>query len=105
MGTLSGSGVIGSILRLGRSGCGFESRLPDLEDIMNTEQSSPTPSSHPAVWDLVLEDIKERDENGRLKYGIRLQPFNRRDPLIDLYQELLDAVVYLRQLLYERYGK
>lgn len=69
---------------------------------MNTPQPQPTPNSHPAVWDLVMEDIKERDATGVAKYNTRLQPFNGRDVLKDAYQEALDLVVYLRQAIYER---
>jgi len=69
---------------------------------MNKPEPAPIKNNYPAVWDLVLADMKERDEIGKQKYDTRLQPFNGRDPLIDLYQELLDAVVYLRQAIYER---
>lgn len=71
----------------------------------NEKQPPPTPNAHPAVWDLVLEDIRVRDDFGAKKYGTRLQPHNGRDTLLDLYQEMLDAVVYLRQLIYERDGR
>lgn len=56
---------------------------------------------HPAVWDLVIDDITSRDNLGEEKYGTRLRPYSR-DALADLYQELPDAVVYLRQVPYER---
>jgi hypothetical protein len=59
----------------------------------------------PAIKDLVLSDIAERAEFGKNKYGTYLQPHNGRDVLADLYQELLDAVHYTRQLIYERDGK
>lgn len=39
---------------------------------------------------------------GRKKYGTGLQPFNGRDPLLDLEEELRDALVYVRQCRYER---
>jgi hypothetical protein len=71
----------------------------------NSPQPPPLPSRRPAVWDLVMRDMRDRDEVGRAKYGMRLQPFNGRDALVDLYQELLDAVVYLRQEIYERDSK
>ena len=70
-----------------------------------TEQTPPTPNAHPAVWPLVLDDMEARDTEGRRKYGVPLQPHNGRDTLIDLYQELLDAVVYTRTLIYERDGR
>jgi hypothetical protein len=46
--------------------------------------------------------MQARDHAGRQKYGMPLQAHNGRDPLVDLYQELLDAVVYLRQAIEER---
>ena len=65
-------------------------------------QPAPIPNSHPAVWDLVIARMRERDRLGQLNYHTRLQPFNGRDALRDLQEELLDAVVYLEQLIYER---
>lgn len=56
----------------------------------------------PIVWDLVVQDMRERDKKGYQKYHTHLQPFNGRDALIDAYQEALDLVVCLRQLIYER---
>ncbi len=70
-----------------------------------TEQAPPVENAHPAVWPLVLDDMKARDGEGRRKYGVPLQPHNGRDTLVDLYQELLDAAVYTRTLIYERDGK
>lgn len=58
-------------------------------------------NDNPYVWDLVMEDIKQREDFGVSKYGTRLQPFNGRKALIDAYQEALDLVVYLRQAIYE----
>ncbi len=65
-------------------------------------EPEPKKNSYPAVWNLVLKDMRARNEMGKRKYGTPLQPFNGRDPLIDAYQEALDLVVYLRQLIYER---
>lgn len=45
--------------------------------------------------------MEERDQQGAAKYGVRLHPFNGRDALVDLYQELLDASVYAMQAIYE----
>ncbi len=53
------------------------------------------------VYPLVLEDIIKRVVQGRRKYGTVLQTENGRDALWDLYQELIDAVMYLRQYLTE----
>ena len=67
-----------------------------------TKQPLPLNNDRPAVWDLVMDDIAKRDRYGKFKYGTRLQPFNGRDSLRDAYEESLDLVVYLRQLIYER---
>ena len=52
-----------------------------------------------------IKDMNDRDQWGRSKYKTPLQPFNGRDVVTDIYQELLDACVYMRQLLFERDGK
>lgn len=70
-----------------------------------TEQTPPTPNDKPAVWPMVVHDMMARDEEGRRKYGVPLQPHNGRDVLVDAYQEALDLCVYLRQAIYERDGK
>ena len=85
----------------------------------NLSKYEPPPKSNdlPAVWELVqadikatlseqqaasiLKDMRDRDESGRAKYGVPLQPFNGRNQLIDAYQELLDFVVYMRTAIYE----
>jgi len=68
---------------------------------INTHEPPPIPNDKPAVWDLVVADMKDRDVTGAAKYGTRLQPFNGRDSLVDAYQEALDLVVYLRQRIEE----
>ena len=65
------------------------------------EQATPRPSSGD-VWLLVLQDMEARRKHGIEKYGVPVQPHNGRDPLVDLYQELLDACVYVRQEIEER---
>lgn len=49
------------------------------------------------LLDVFAADVRERDGMGTAKYNTRLQTFNGRDPLIDFYQELMDAVAYSRQ--------
>lgn len=56
----------------------------------------------PAIWDLVVNDMLDRDKEGRRRYGTPLQPFNGRKPLVDAYQEVLDLAVYMRQEIEER---
>lgn len=59
-------------------------------------------SGYDEVMPLVIEDLKERYEIGKQRYGSALQPFNGRSSLIDAYQEALDLVVYLRNLIEEQ---
>lgn len=59
----------------------------------------------PIILQMVLHDLNARAEMGRAKYGTYLRAYNGRDTLMDLYQEHLDATMYLRQLLFERDGK
>lgn len=66
------------------------------------DQPALTLNTNPAVWEIVIADMQERDKIGKQRYGTRLQPFNGRDALVDAYQEALDMVVYLRQAIYER---
>lgn len=66
------------------------------------DQPPPTPNGQPAVWDLVIADMRERDRVGRERYSTPLQPLNGRDALVDAYQEALDLAVYLRQAIAER---
>src|SRR3990167_6008263 len=73
--------------------------LPPPVNAHVTEQAAPTHNENPAVWPLVIRDMVDRDEGGRAKYGTPLQPFNRRDALVDAYQEALDLAVYLRQAI------
>lgn len=71
----------------------------------STPEPAPIKNNLPAVWDLVVADMKARDQFGADRYGTHLQPHNGRDALMDAYQEALDLVVYLRQVIYERDGK
>lgn len=68
------------------------------------DQPLPTPHAGPDVQAAVIRDIHARRELGIRRYGTPLQPHNGRDGLRDLYEELLDSVCYLKQLLLERDG-
>lgn len=68
----------------------------------NDKQPAPVINSFPYLWDLVVQDMLERNNIGARKYGIPIQPHNGRDALKDAYQEALDLAVYLRQAIYER---
>lgn len=70
---------------------------------LNSYEPAPKPvADEPAVWDLVMIDIRERDKFGMRKYGQRLTSGDGRDSLVDAYQEALDLVVYLRKAIRER---
>lgn len=73
--------------------------------IRNSEEPNPISNDLPVITGLVVEDLKERLEMGIEKYGTPLQPHNGRDPLIDAYQEIMDLALYLRQMIYEKYGE
>jgi hypothetical protein len=66
------------------------------------DQALPTKNDAPYMQDLVIADIEQRRQLGIRRYGTALQPFNGRDVLRDIYEELLDAATYMRQLIYER---
>lgn len=72
-----------------------------MADNLIAEQQAPKPSEGD-VWLLVLKDMEERRQHGIEKYGTPVQPYNGRDPLVDVYQELLDACVYIRQEIEQR---
>lgn len=66
------------------------------------DQVLPTVNEGPCVQDLVIADIENRKALGIERYGTVLQPNNGRDTLQDIYDELLDAACYIRQLMEER---
>lgn len=70
---------------------------------MSEPEPDPVPNQAQPVWDLVIADMHERNRVGTAKYGTPLQAHNGRDVLVDRYQELLDACVYTRQEIEERF--
>lgn len=66
------------------------------------EQPRPVPSDRPVIQELVIEDMRRRLEHGVRTYGTGLQAFNGRDALVDAYQECMDLLMYLRQMIAER---
>lgn len=69
---------------------------------MIEDQPPPKPNASRPIWELVIEDMQERDRVGRARYGTPLQADNGRDHLVDAYQEALDLAVYLRTEIEER---
>lgn len=70
-------------------------------DVKIQDQPPPVVNERKPVWQLVIEDMQERDRIGRMRYGTPLQSHNGRKPLIDAYQEILDMAVYIRQAIEE----
>lgn len=73
-----------------------------MEEGLSRHEPPPVKNDRPAVWDLVIDDMRTRDHVGAQRYGTRLQSCNGRNARTDHYQELLDAVVYARQDLEEQ---
>lgn len=62
----------------------------------------PVVNDSQAIQSLVRADLVEREALGISRYGTALQANNGRDALRDLYEELLDACCYIRQVIAER---
>lgn len=68
------------------------------------DQPLPTKNDAPDIQSMVIADIEDRRLVGISRYGTALQPNNGRDALRDLYEELIDAAMYTKQLMVERDG-
>lgn len=73
----------------------------------HVDLTEPQPTPHhqagqPAIVDLVIDDLRTRKQIGISRYGMALQAHNGRDALRDLYEEISDALLYLRQVIEER---
>lgn len=68
----------------------------------DNEQAAPVKNDSKPIWEMVIEDMRERDNLGRKRYGTPLQANNGRDALRDAYEEVLDLAVYLKQEIEER---
>lgn len=66
------------------------------------DQPLPVANEHRDIQSRVIEDIAARREVGISRYGTALQPHNGRDAMLDLYEELLDACMYAKQVMVER---
>lgn len=49
------------------------------------------------IREAVIQDMRDRDAIGWERYGGPLVTNDGRDPLVDMYQELLDASVYAKK--------
>ena len=71
------------------------------ENAATSKQSAPKGSGNP-ILGMVLADLTNRALEGKEKYGEPLKAHNGRNALWDLYQELLDAAMYIRQAIEEQ---
>jgi hypothetical protein len=62
-----------------------------LPEVMKTLERAPYKSQR------LLNDLNDRSRMGKEKYGTELRAFNGRSALLDLYQEILDAIMYAQQ--------
>lgn len=53
-------------------------------------------------WKYVIDDMVSRNEEGKKKYNRYLTPEVGDDMLQHLYEELLDASVYIKTLILQR---
>lgn len=67
-----------------------------------SDQPAPVKNNNPAIVDLVMQDFAERKRLGIERYGVALQAHNGRNMLQDLYEELLDASIYIKGVLEEQ---
>jgi hypothetical protein len=65
-------------------------------------QPAPVKNDSPFIVDLVVKDLEARKQLGIERYGVALQAHNGRNTLLDLYEELQDAVIYIKGLLEEQ---
>lgn len=74
-----------------------------MSDERDPERDQPVPqvNDRAFIQDLVIADIEERKEFGVRKYGTALQSGNGRMMIVDLYEELMDAVIYVRGVIDE----
>lgn len=60
------------------------------------------PAEPPVIHDLVVADIRARQEQGLAEYGRLHRPHNGLDGLVEAYEEALDMAFWLRQEIEER---
>ncbi len=65
-------------------------------------QPLPVRSDRPLLHNRLISDIEARREHGIKKYGQALQAENGRNFLLDFYEEILDAAVYVAGELEEQ---
>jgi hypothetical protein len=75
--------------------------MGDKPDYINGEPK-PVPNNLQSMHDRVSADLQSRKEYGLKKYDSLLQPFNGRNFLQDIYEEMQDGIVYISGALAEQ---
>lgn len=101
VGSLYADTVAATIVQGGHEGTG-----PDIWDLVIDEvsQRSPRGPESDEVWsirELVIADMRARQQFGHAKHGRPLRAGDGRDSLVDAYQEDLDSLVYKRKAVEE----
>lgn len=78
--------------------------MTDQLKLRDGDQPLPIINGSTDIQTMVVADIADRRQVGISRYGTALQPHNGRDALRDLYEELLDGVMYVKQVMVERGG-
>lgn len=97
---------------LGMEDPSFRERVQTGSDIHKVDESKlkqrkgdqplPLVNETTDIQQAVIRDIEERREVGKQRYGTALQGFNGRSVVRDLYEELLDGVMYAKQMRKEQ---
>lgn len=64
-------------------------------------QPTPTKTEYKACVDELIERLNKRKELGISRYGVALTKWNGRNSLQDVFEEMLDMVIYMQQVLDE----
>lgn len=79
-----------------RTGHLFEFRNSHLSLIEPASQPPPVSNDSRSIWEMVIEDMRERSEMGRV------QASSGMDGLRGAYEKALDLAVYLKQAIVEK---
>ena len=69
------------------------------------DQPLPEVNDSKFIQDEVMDYIEQRKQLGITRYGTALQAHNGRDALRDAFEEAVDLVMYLAQVIIERDGR
>ena len=64
--------------------------------MISSQQTKPDP------YELMAADILKRKQLGVERYGKPLEPFSGKDMIQEAFEEILDAMVYIKMALIER---